>query len=103
VLYQGADGWSEPRRLSELLDAPPDFLAAFPSPIELTFEVDELTASVRDDALATTRGVALVELLRAFLRFSSAPEQITPERVAPLVLCSTSSSAASARTTSRRS
>lgn len=85
VLYQGPDGWTAPRRLSELLDVPPDFLAACPSPIELTFFVDELTASVRDDALATSRAVALLELTRAFMRLAYAPHQITPENVAPLI------------------
>jgi Putative transposase, YhgA-like len=85
VLYQGADGWPGPRRLSELLDVPADLLVAHPSPIELTFVVDELTASVRDDALATTRAIALLEVTRAFLRLAFAPDQITPERVAPLV------------------
>lgn len=85
VLYQGPDGWTEPRRLSALLDAPAELLATYPSPIELTFEVDALTASVRDDALATSRAVALMELTRTFLRLAYAPDQITLERVAPLV------------------
>jgi hypothetical protein len=85
VLYQGADGWTGPRRLSELLDVPSELRAVFPSPIELSFEVDELTASVRDDALATSRAVALLELTRTFLRLAYAPDQITLERIAALV------------------
>lgn len=79
VLYQGAAGWLEPHRLSELLDAPADLLAAYSSPIELTFEVDALTASIRDDALSTSRAVALMELTRTFLRLAYAPDQITVE------------------------
>lgn len=70
---EGPDGWTEPRRLSALLDAPADLLATYPSPIELTFEVDALTASVRDDALSTSRAVALMELTRTFLVRPRAP------------------------------
>lgn len=84
VLYQGPGGWTEPRCLSELLDVPPSLADVFPSPIELTFAVDELTASVASDAHTRDRAVALVEALRTLLHLARAPEEITEARVAAL-------------------
>ncbi|MCX4240772.1 Rpn family recombination-promoting nuclease/putative transposase [Paraliomyxa miuraensis] len=83
LLYQGADGWAEPRRLSELLDVPPELLAEFPAPIELSFTIDELTAPVADSQ-ARARAVALTQALRTLLYLAFHPEEITEERLAPL-------------------
>ena len=46
LLYQGKDGWTLPTRLSEMLEVPAELAAAFPSPIELAFAVDDLGESL---------------------------------------------------------
>jgi len=42
LLYQGPEGWTMPRRLSELFDIPPHLAQSFASPIELVFDVESL-------------------------------------------------------------
>ncbi len=84
LLYQGPDGWTQPRCLSDLLDIPAALRGQLSSPIELTFEVDDLGDTVLTDQLGRDGIVALVELTRALLRLAFRPAEITRERVAPL-------------------
>jgi predicted transposase YdaD len=72
LLYQGPNGWTKPQRLSDLFDIPPELAAAFPSPIELCFEVDDLEESVVPEALSRDqlsrdRGLVLAEAARTLL------------------------------------
>lgn len=84
VMYQGPNGWTQPRRLSELLDIPESLRTSFTSPIELSFDVDEFDGSVLADQHARNGFVALVEVARALLRLALRPNEISRERVAPL-------------------
>lgn len=89
LLYQGPKGWTMPRRLSELLDVPPELLEAFPSPIELAFAVDDLGESVlgdqvTHDQLVRNRGLALAEMARTMLWLYHHPEATDGERAALL-------------------
>ena len=91
LLYQGPKGWTMPQRLSELLDVPPELLEAFPSPIELTFAVDDLGESVlgdqvTHDQLVRNRGLALAEMARTMLWLYHHPEATDGERAALLGL-----------------
>ncbi|MEX1363574.1 MAG: Rpn family recombination-promoting nuclease/putative transposase [Nannocystaceae bacterium] len=87
LLYQGPAGWTAPRRLSELLDVPPQLDRAFPTPVELVFAVDELNETIVDDGLAAEEFVALVESTRALLRyakFSDPPTSAADPRIRAL-------------------
>lgn len=84
VLYQGPQGWTQPRRLSDLLDIPDDLREILTSPVELTFEVDELGDSVLADTHARDDILALVEVARTLLRLAFRRDEVTRERVAPL-------------------
>lgn len=91
LLYQGPTGWTLPRRLSEMLDVPPDLLEVFPSPIELSFAVDDLEDSllgegVTRDQLVRDRGLARAEMARTMLWLYHHPEATTGERAATLGL-----------------
>ncbi len=91
LLYQGPTGWTLPRRLSEALDIPPELLDIFPSPIELTFAVDDLDKSVLGeqvtrDQLLRDRGLAQAEMARTLLWLYCHPEAGTGERAASLGL-----------------
>lgn len=82
LLFQGPDGWTEPRRLSELLDVPPELAAASPFPVELVFEVDDLREAIEHDQLARDVIVALVEAARTLLFLARWPDLLDPS--APL-------------------
>ncbi|MEM9457094.1 MAG: Rpn family recombination-promoting nuclease/putative transposase [Myxococcota bacterium] len=89
LLYQGPSGWTLPRCLSESLDVPPDLLELFPSPIELTFAVDDLEQSllgeeVTRDQLARDRHLAQAEMARTMLWLYKHPEASTGARAAAL-------------------
>lgn len=84
VLYQGPQGWTHPRRLSELIDIPDELREALAFPIELTFEVDDLGDSVLADTYAREDILALVEVARTLLRLAFHRDEVTRERVAPL-------------------
>ena len=91
LLYQGPDGWTLPQRLSEVLDVPPDLLEVFPSPIELTFAVDDLGQSVLGeqvtrDQLLRERGLAQAEMARTMLWLYFNREAATGERAAVMGL-----------------
>jgi hypothetical protein len=78
LLFQGPDGWTEPRRLSELLDVPPELAAAFPSPVELVFDVDDLHQTIEHDQLARDVIVAFVEAARTLLFLARRPDLLDP-------------------------
>jgi hypothetical protein len=78
LLFQGPDGWTEPRRLSELLDVPPELAAAWPSPVELTFDVDDLHQTIEHDQLARDVIVAFVEAARTLLFLARRPDLLDP-------------------------
>ncbi len=85
LLYQGAGGWTMPTRLSELLDVPQDLAAAFPSPIELNFGVDDLSEPVIDDQLTRDelvhkRGAVLAEVVRTLMWLCRQPQRPRGER-----------------------
>ncbi|MEM7153654.1 MAG: Rpn family recombination-promoting nuclease/putative transposase [Myxococcota bacterium] len=84
LLYQGPNGCTQPRRLSELIDMPDSLRGCFESPIELSFEVDEFNASVLSDRRGRDGIAALVEIARSLLRLAFHPNEITRERLAPL-------------------
>jgi len=89
LLYHGPSGWTLPRRLSEVLDAPPELLEAYPSPVELLFAVDDLSESVvgvqvTRDILARERGLALAEAARTLLWLALHPDASTGERATML-------------------
>ncbi|MEM9460747.1 MAG: Rpn family recombination-promoting nuclease/putative transposase [Myxococcota bacterium] len=89
LLYQGPSGWTLPRRLSEALDVPPELLEIYPSPIELTFAVDDLEQSllgeeVTRDQLARDRYLAQAEMARTMLWLYKNPEASTGARAAAL-------------------
>ncbi|MEM9462302.1 MAG: Rpn family recombination-promoting nuclease/putative transposase, partial [Myxococcota bacterium] len=91
LLYQGPTGWTLPRRLSESLDAPPELLEIFPSPVELVFAVDDLEESVLGqqvtrDMLVRDRHLAQAEMARTMLWLYHHPEASTGERAAALGL-----------------
>lgn len=73
-----------PTRLSTVLDVPAHVRAVFPSPIEVTVCVDDLSGSVLDDTEADPATLALVELARAFLYAYKNPASLTPERMSTL-------------------
>ena len=77
-MFQGPDGWPEPRRLSELLDVPPELAAAWPSPVELTFEVDDLHQAIEHDQIARDVSVAFVEAARTLLFLARRPDLLDP-------------------------
>ncbi len=78
LLFQGPDGWTEPRRLSELLDVPPELAAALPSPVELVFDVDDLHQAIEHDQLARDVIVAFVEAARTLLFLARQPDRLDP-------------------------
>lgn len=78
LLFQGPDGWTEPRRLSELLDVPPELAAASPFPLELVFDVDDLHQAIEHDQLARDVMVALVETTRTCLFLARWPDLLDP-------------------------
>jgi len=85
LLYQGPTGWTLPRRLSKMLDVPPELLDVFPPPIELVFEVDDLSESVlgeqvTHDQLVRERGLARAEMARTMLWLYHHPEATTGDR-----------------------
>ena len=89
LLYQGPSGWTLPRRLSEALDVPPDLLEHFPSPIELTFAIDDLEQSllgeeVTRDQLVRDRYLAQAEMARTMLWLYKNPQATTGARAAAL-------------------
>lgn len=89
LLYQGSSGWTLPRRLSELLDAPVALLEAMPSPVELEFAVDDLEHSTLDADLTRaqllgTRGLVLAEMARTMLWLHRHPHATDGERAARL-------------------
>jgi len=89
LLYQGPRGWTLPRRLSEILDIPPELLEAISPPVELTFAVDDLQRSllgeqVTRDQLVRERGLALAEMARSMLWLAFHPEASRGARAAVL-------------------
>ncbi|MCX4240560.1 Rpn family recombination-promoting nuclease/putative transposase [Paraliomyxa miuraensis] len=77
--------WTSPTRLSEIIDLPPEVLAAFGPPVELEMIADDLSRSVLDDPHPDRSTVAFVELARALLHAYRNPPAQTQERAASLV------------------
>ena len=72
-----------------MIDAPPELLENFPSPIELHFAVDDLSESalgeqVNKDQLARDRGLALAEMARTMLWLHHHRDAADGERAATL-------------------
>jgi hypothetical protein len=88
LMYQGPNGWTAPRRLSELFDLPPELAASLSFPVDLAFDVDDLREAVLFDVIARdTPIVAYVEAARVSLLVSRAPVPFEPtleERIAAL-------------------
>ncbi|MEM7154135.1 MAG: Rpn family recombination-promoting nuclease/putative transposase [Myxococcota bacterium] len=91
LLFQGPNGWTMPRRLSDLLDVPTDLRGAFRPPIELVFGVDDLGQSVigehvTREQLARDRGLALAEAARTLLWLVHHGERVAGDRAGQLEL-----------------
>lgn len=89
VLCQGSRGWTQPRRLSELLDMPVDIAQAITAPVELVFDVDDLQRSVLRDRVDTNlqqlaRGPALAEAVRTLLWLADRPKSADRRRIGAL-------------------
>jgi len=86
-MYQGPDGWTAPRRLSELFDLPPELAASLTFPVDLVFDIDDLRRAVLADVLAPEAIVVYVETTRMLLLVARAPVPFEPtleERLAAL-------------------
>jgi predicted transposase YdaD len=81
LMFQGPSGWTAPRRLSALLDVPPE-LAALGSPVELVFDVDDLRQAIVRDSLARYAIIAFVETARVLLLATRAPLPLDPALMA---------------------
>lgn len=88
LMYQGPNGWTAPRRLSELFDLPPALAASLTFPVDLVFDIDDLREAVLSDVLVRDAAiVAYVEAARVLLLVSRAPVPVEPtleERIAAL-------------------
>jgi Putative transposase, YhgA-like len=86
VLYLGPGRSTAPRRLSDLFATSPELAVVFPSPIELTYALDDLTAPVTNDPLARYPTVVLVDAVRTLLRLAANPHELTDAHLDPLAL-----------------
>lgn len=90
LLYQGPNGWTLPRRLSDLIDGPASAVYGGVGPVELEFLVDDLAQSavgeqLTRDQLMRDRGLALAEMARTLLWLHHQPPAATEsERAARL-------------------
>lgn len=78
LMFQGPEGWTAPRRLSELFDLPPELATVGPFPVELVFDVDDLREAVVADRLARDGVLAYVEAARALLLTARSPFPFDP-------------------------
>lgn len=78
LMYQGPEGWTAPRRLSELFDLPPELAASLSFPVDLVFDIDDLRQTVIDDQHARDLPYANVEVMRIMLLLVRAPNPDDP-------------------------
>src|SRR5690606_25678326 len=84
VVLAQRPAWTMPRRLSEILDVPPELRDVLGTPIELELIVDDLSGSVLADPHADHGTKALVELTRALLHAHANRSVLTEQRIARL-------------------
>jgi hypothetical protein len=77
-MFQGPDGWTAPRRLSELLDLPPELAALSSFPVELVFDIDDLRQAIVRDRFARDAIIAFVEAARVLLLATRSPVPLDP-------------------------
>jgi predicted transposase YdaD len=78
LMFQGPDGWTAPRRLSELFDLPPELAALSIFPVELVFDIDDLRQAIVHDRFARDAIIAFVEAARALLLATRSPLPLDP-------------------------
>jgi predicted transposase YdaD len=78
LLFQGPDGWTAPRRLSELLDLPPELASLCSFPVELLFDIDDLRHAIVRDRFARDAIIAFVEAARVLLLATRSPLPLDP-------------------------
>jgi hypothetical protein len=78
LMFQGPDGWTAPRRLSELLDLPPELAALSSFPVELVFDIDDLRQAIVRDRFARDAIIAFVEAARVLLLATRSPVPLDP-------------------------
>jgi len=87
-MYQGPDGWTAPRRLSELFDLPPKLAASLTFPVDLVFDIDDLREAVLSDVIVRDAPIVVyVEAARVLLLVSRVRVPFEPtleDRIAAL-------------------
>jgi predicted transposase YdaD len=85
LMFQGPDGWTAPRRLSELLDLPPELAALCSFPVELVFDIDDLRQAIVHDRFARDAIIAFVETARVLLLATRSPIPVDRALMARIV------------------
>jgi hypothetical protein len=85
LMFQGPDGWTAPRRLSELLDLPPELADLRSFPVELVFDIDDLRQAVVRDRFARDAIIAFVEAARVLLLATRSPLPLDPALMVRIV------------------